>query len=673
MFLLGAAPLLLHAQLRINELQAARVAGSDGQGPNGDWVELHHGGAGTMDLGGHVLALQGRSVVLPSGLAVPPGGRIVLWCDGSPEEVPGSIGLDLPRTGGTLLLVAPDRSTVLDVFTWPALPAGVSIGRKHDGAEDWGFFAAPSPGRPNGDACSRLLAAPSLRSDGQVLFAPDNAPGAEVRYRVDGMAPGPGDALLDGPVRLDPGTVVRARSFAPDAVPSPEARHVIGLPATAWGLVIDADDLHGPQGIADTASGNHARKGRAWQRQAWLQRDGAVLPVGLAIAGSGSRSLPKRNFKLLVRDRFNGQGPVLLPDSTAWRTVFLRADGSPHAFMRNTFMEVVARRSGNRVDVQPGHPTPLYLNGRYQGLYRAMPGKGKEWLQALNGGQPVEIIEGPAGHAVEGDDKHYRQLLDTLLAGGDPEGAARMADLESLIELACLDLWTGRADHDLNVRCWRPAVPGGRWRWVLFDMDQWAPPADRTVDRMCGAAYPETPFVPQLLADAGARRLLLARMSALCATTLGPEQASAVADSIHARHRAELARDHLRWKDEMPSPGPEASLHHLMEHVQQRNAHLLGQLAQYTGHALRLLTVQVEPAGAGSVAVEGLRLTGDERSLRVFEDVPLQLTATAGPGMEFAGWRGAEGNEGQAVLAPQGNRRVIAEFRPAGLSRQGGL
>src|SRR5690606_5447018 len=182
--------------------------------------------------------------------------------------------------------------------------------------------------------------------------------------------------------------------------------------------------------------------------------------------------------------------------------------------LRNSFMEEIARCSGNRVDVQPGLPLPLYLNGRYHGLYRAMPAKGKEWVRHLNGNQPVELIEGPAGEVVQGDDKHYRKLLDALLAGTALDTIAHMADLASLVELACFDLWTGRADHELNVRCWRPAQPGGRWRWVMYDMDQWAPPADRTLARMCGAAMPEAPYLPPLLADPGSRELLLARMAA---------------------------------------------------------------------------------------------------------------------------------------------------------------
>lgn len=663
---------LLSAQLRINELQCTRVAGSDGQGPNGDWVELHNAGRTALGLEGYALSMNGATVQLAAGLTIGPGECMVFWCDKATGPGPDHIPLDLPRKGGALLLIAPDRSTVLDMFNWPALPGGVSIGRKSDGGRSWGFFINPTPGRPNTNAFSRMVAAPLLYSEGNLLQAGPNQDG-EIRYSMDGTEPVPGSPLLVGDLHVPMGTVIRARSFAEDAVPSRIAMHTVGLADSAWGLMVQEEDLHGGQGIADTASGNHARKGRNWQRQAWLQVGDTVIPVGLAIAGSGSRSLPKRNFKLRVRDRFDGEGPVRLPDGTGWKEVFLRADGSPNSFLRNIFMQEVARRSGSRVDVQPGFPLPLYVNGAYHGLYRAMPAKGDEWIRSLNAGDAVEIIEGPGMRVVRGNDKHYRHMLEVLTSEHSLDTLGRTVDLDNLIELACYDLWTGRADHDLNVRCWRPDHTDGRWRWLMYDMDQWAPAEDNTVNRMCGAGVSEAPYLPELLAHSATKDRLLARIAALGATTLSPDRAGAMADSIYARHRDAMLLDHLRWKDEMASPSPDLAIKDLLEHVDHRNPYLLEQLAVHTGHNLRNVTIQVEPADAGSVTVEGLFLTGTERGLKVFEGVPVHLRAMAATGMEFAGWKGAPLEGDQTTLVPRRNMRITAVFRPAGISRKGGL
>ncbi len=665
----------LAAQVRINELQCTRSPNSDGRGIAGDWVELYNAGARTVDLNGYRLVLNGFTQRLKPGLSIAPKGICVLWCDRMPEPDVHHIDLRLPRSGGTLLLIAPNGSSVLDVFNWPPLPPGVSIGRRTDGGQEWGFFQEPTPGLPNGGSAmaSRVLNKPSITADQGELRITSEDLGTDLRYSVDGSLPGPASARYDRPLQLPKGTVVCARSFHAGAVPSTAAVFTTGVPDTAWALVVAPTDFLGPRGIADVPSGNHARKGPEWQRQAWSSQGKKSMAVGIAIAGSGSRSLPKRNFKLMARDRFSGDGLMTLPDGTAWKDVILRADGSPHAFLRNLFMEEATKRSGSRVDVQPSSPLPLYLNGRYEGLYRAMPAKGKEWVHSLNAGENAEIIEGPGARAISGQPENYLRMLKALADGQNGDSLARILDLESLVELACFDLWTGRADHDLNVRCWRPRTGDGRWRWVMFDMDQWAPPEDRTVQRMCSAAAPETPFLPQLLAESGLRDRLLARLSALAATTLSPDRAKLLADSLYARYHDAMDLDHARWSGEMEQPAPEASYADLLTHIAGRNTALFDQLARYTGLPQRSVTVRVEPAGMGAVEMEGLTLPGSQRELTVFSGVPLHFRATAMPGMEFAGWKGAEGEGQELVVAPQRNLRITALFRPVGVSRHGGL
>lgn len=660
----------VHGQVLINELQCARTAGTDGKGVHGDWVELYNAGTGRVDLGGHILALGMRIARIPVGMEIGPGGHRVLWCD--PHGGPESIPLKLPRDGGTLLLVAPDGERVLDLFRWPALPPGVSMGRATDGSRDWGFAPEPTPGMANGSILGRLLPMPAFaeRNGLLAISGPDHA---EIRYTTDGTEAGPDAERYTGPLSLPPGLVVRARAYAADAVSSREAVWTPALADSCWALVIAPQDWQGPDGIADTANGNHARKGKAWQRQAWVQHDGKLFPVGMAIAGSGSRSLPKRNFKLSVRDRFQGTSPVCLPDGTPWRHVTLRADASPNAFLRNAFIGEMVRRSGDRLEVQPASAVPLYLNGDFQGLYRAMPAKGAEWLRSLNEGAPVEIVEGPAAVAVKGSAKGYLKALEALKRGIAIDSLDRLMDVESLVELACFDLWTGRADHEMNVRAWRPMQPGGRWRWVLYDMDLWAPPADRTVQRMTGAMVPEAPFLRAILDHPALGERLLARMAALCATTFSPDQALPVADSLYARNRRLMELDHRRWRDQMPMVSPGDGIAALRDHITGRAGPLLRQLAEQGRHRLHTLTVQVEPAGAGRVAVEELALTGRRKTMEVFDGVPLHVHAIAREGMEFAGWKGMEDASAELVLEPRSDRQLVAVFRPSGLSGQGPL
>jgi hypothetical protein len=50
------------------------------------------------------------------------------------------------------------------------------------------------------------------------LSSPDS--GAQIRYTLDGSAPGPDDALYDTPIRIDTAAVLRARAYKEGATRS---------------------------------------------------------------------------------------------------------------------------------------------------------------------------------------------------------------------------------------------------------------------------------------------------------------------------------------------------------------------------------------------------------------------------------------------------------------------
>ncbi|MBK8340838.1 MAG: CotH kinase family protein [Flavobacteriales bacterium] len=136
---------------------------------------------------------------------------------------------------------------------------------------------------------------------------------------------------------------------------------------------------------------NFAREGPGWTRTAQLVvRSGEVevdQPVALRISGSGSRSFPKRSFNVSGRTALGSKGQLLLPDSTAWNNLVLRADATPHALLHNLLATALVHRAGDRLAVQASTPMPLYLNGAYWGAYRAMPAKNEELLCKLSGAE----------------------------------------------------------------------------------------------------------------------------------------------------------------------------------------------------------------------------------------------------------------------------------------------
>ncbi len=623
-------------------------------GGNGspDWIELLNTGPHIADLQGFSLSIQDAHYRITVSRKVARGGVVVLYCDDARTTADTLIPFRLPRKGGGLLLIAPDGRTIADLFTWPDLPQGYSVGRSPSDIHGWRILDVPSPGRPNPPTAgfARLLSAPALVISGAKASAP-HEPDVVVHYTLDGHAPGSDSPILEGTVDIPCNAVITVRAYARDAMPSTCMSHtrLCGPAGTVLALRIAPEDLYDPdRGLFATgANANFSRSGPEWDRSAeleWLAESAtAARRVEVSISGSGTRSLAKKSLKVF--------------DETSGLETILRADASPDAFLRNLFMERVAAL-GAQVDVQRSTAVPLYINGDYHGLYRAMPAKNAAWLRTLGDAEEVDLIGGPEAEVIHGGKTRYRHAISQLLGGAPMDSLRMFMDMRSLMDLACFDMWTGRADQDLNVRCWRPRVKAGRWRWILYDEDLWSLPEDRTVERMLSAPTPESPFLVALVSAPDRRAALLARTSAWLATALAPDRAEALAQQLFDAHSAAMHDDHLRWRDELNMKAPEASLAGLMAQIAVRSSVLLEQLEKATGQRAQRLRIEVLPASAGRVFAEDLLLTDKERSIAVFEDAPVHVRAEAADGYRFVGWQGM-GTSSATVLVPSSGKRTF--------------
>ncbi len=662
-----------HAQnpVLINEIQASNqrtLISADGGSP--DWIEIYNPTSRSVDLMGMRLVIAGDQYAIENPLKVPPRGYRLLYCDGRSELGPDHLPFRLSRESGSLLLIAPNGTKIIDVFTWPKLYADESIGRQPDGARTWKIFSEPSPGKSNNasigaaERTAGITADPSPGHFESAFTLTLNANGDRIIFTTDGSEPGSENGSeYTGPIPIEKNTVIRARAFTKEGIGGQEfaGTYHIKTDRPSVSLIIDRPDLW------DTLSGigsngptaNYSRIGREWERPAWFQKDTTTIPVGLRISGSGSRGLPKRSFKLYARNRYDSPTtPFRFRDGSKYDEAILRADASPHAFLRNTLIEAIAADPRIELAVQPSEPIDLYLNAEYHGLYRWMPPKDAQWLRELTGAEEVDVLEGPAQEIVEGSDEHYKWGLSKLLVGAPIDTLENYFDLESLIDLACFDLFTGRADHDLNVRTYRTRTEDGRWKWVLFDMDLWAPVTDHSLERMATSPGIETPYFPQLLADPDLQKMLLGRMGAMNATVLSPENTTTIADSIYQRHRPDLERDHELWKDRMNYPSPGTSYSELKDFLQARGAIVLKQLADRSGKKLELVSIEVPEASAGKMFINGLPLRPGRQKFQLFSGIEYTIELELEEGHRLIAWSGSK-EKGNSISFDPARTRTI--------------
>jgi hypothetical protein len=144
----------------INEILAANASiHADAGGDHDDWVELHNRGETEVSLGGLFLTddpAEPFRWALPD-VALPPGGFVLVWCDGEPGEdaLHATFKLDAAGEAVGLYEAAEGGGYLLrDFVRFERQETDVSWGRLPDGTPGFHRLECPSPHAENRSECA---------------------------------------------------------------------------------------------------------------------------------------------------------------------------------------------------------------------------------------------------------------------------------------------------------------------------------------------------------------------------------------------------------------------------------------------------------------------------------------------------------------------------------------
>jgi len=141
------------ARVVLNEVLASNEGVvSDGHGDADDFIELYTAGSVTAEIGGWHLSDDPGKIgwAAPEGTIIAPGGMLLIWCDGQPDQGVLHAAFKLSADGESVLLWDDHGQELWSEAFGPQAP-DVSYGRAPDGSEHWTTFAAPTPGASNGE------------------------------------------------------------------------------------------------------------------------------------------------------------------------------------------------------------------------------------------------------------------------------------------------------------------------------------------------------------------------------------------------------------------------------------------------------------------------------------------------------------------------------------------
>ncbi|MFZ4622192.1 MAG: CotH kinase family protein [Bacteroidota bacterium] len=171
----------------INEFMADNGSIPDSAGQFDDWVELYNPTSSAVRLTNKFLTDKNGTFTkwkfTQPDLSLPPGGRVIVWCDEELDQKGIHANFKLSAGGEFIALTDSDGVTVLDSITFGAQKKDLSFGRYPDGSASWDFML-PSPLKANTSITS-VRPSGSIPKDFTVAAFPNPFnPATTIRYSL---------------------------------------------------------------------------------------------------------------------------------------------------------------------------------------------------------------------------------------------------------------------------------------------------------------------------------------------------------------------------------------------------------------------------------------------------------------------------------------------------------
>lgn len=687
-------------RILINEAAATNREFTDDDGDMPDWFELHNPGTEPVSLAGWTVSDKPDKPdkwSLPD-ITLQSQETLLIWAsnkDRSDATAPLHTNFALSADGETLVL-HDNNGSLVHALTVPGTSMGITVGTSAvDGSPI--YFDAPTPGQPNSAVEYTGLVEQPVGFTHQGGTATVDSVGithsdanVQIRYTLDATIPDAGSPVYSGPISVTGNTVLRARAFRDNFIPSPtESRTYLVDRSHDIAVVTLVSD---PVNLFDVETGIY-EYGLDYERQAphyganfWDDREvdvhfsffeesgelGAAMNAGVRIFGGWSRSADQRSLAIMTRSSYGTAGidHPLFParDYDTFKSVVLRNSGNDwmYTMMRDAAMTSLMEGSG--LETQAFRPVATYINGEYWGMYNLREKINEHFLASQQDvdADDIVLLEGNA-QIKQGDNQEWLSLVDfvennDLAIQDNFQYVADRVDIDNLIIYQISQIFFNNTDWPgNNIRYWKTAET--KWRWILYDTDfGFGLYNDRdylnntlsyALAASSGPGVTSNPpwstlLIRRLMENSEFRNQFITRFADELNSRFLPANVVAHIDQTAATIASEMPSHFERWTQ--PSDDPRNQPRDWTTEVQRMKTfaelrpdsvmqHITSQFGLAGFHSLTI--ENANPAG-GSVQVNSLQITDAQWQGLYFEGVPVQVTAIPNDGWQFDGWVGSD-------------------------------
>lgn len=507
--LLCLAAIPASADVIINEIMTNNGVFTDGE--HFDWIEVYNNGSESVALSGYGLSDSKKEPmqwVFPEGAVLAGNSYALIYCTGEeghtsyPNRNVYYAPFKLSDDGENILL-SNTAGEQLDLVKYPQQYGNTAYGLSTSG--EWGHFDEATPHAKNGqkiyaDRAERPVfdtaAGFYTLGKGEKLAVTLSGEG-EIRYTTDGSEPTRSSKLYTGPIQIDKTTVIRARTCNADQLMSPSvgATYLINDPSTVAVVSLSTDRKYlydNSIGVFVKGSGKTANYMQDFEHPLYVEyfdpqgvRQIAQL-ASFRITGTSTRGYAQKSMSIFARDAYGDANrfyfnPFDNRDYDSYKSLTLRSTGSDSkgARMRDVVLTSLAKGLG--ILYLDAKPIVVYINGEYWGQYNLREKVNKHSIAQWEGVTDsdiidrIDVLEGEAKeHQIQnGSNEDWLALREYVKTHdlNDPEHLKYVTDrvdVDNFFTWVSLELGYRNADLE-NVRVYR--VPGGKWKYVLYDLD----------------------------------------------------------------------------------------------------------------------------------------------------------------------------------------------------------
>ncbi|RJQ59570.1 MAG: T9SS C-terminal target domain-containing protein [Stygiobacter sp.] len=689
-----------------------------------DWIEIYNSGSSPINLKNYYVT---DDLVLPTkyqiniDIIIAANGYVLLWADDANTGI--HTNFKLGGSGESIGLFDANAQLV-DTVNFGEQQTDVSQGRLPSDPNSWAKFSTATPGKANLESGIYNLLPPLTVSHQSGFYNSSVNIGithsisdVTIRYTIDGSVPSVSSKIYQTSLQVDSNSVLRFRAFKNGYSPSiTETRTyfinektdlpVFSLVTDPANFFSDTTGIYviGTRGVTSHCSTGPRNWNQDWERPVSLEffetnKELAFkVNTGVKIYGGCTRLYAQKSLAFYMRSEY-GDDKLryrLFDDApiSEFNNFILRSSGQDwwRTMFRDGMVQTLLEQ-GMKLDYSNYRPSVLFINGKYWGIHNIRE-KMNEYYAFYHHGaniNNIDLIEiSKSGRATSGDSIAYNEMINFLATKNmaDPANYVyikSIVDIDEYIDYQIAEIYGANGDWPgSNMKLWRERKAGGKWRWMIYDMDfTFGGNAKGMFDTntlaqatlATGTSWPNpswsTLMLRKLLENVEFKNEFIQRFAAHMNTTFEKNHVLAVIDSMARDIASEVPRHKLRWSQSISyGTGWQSQIDIMKTFAEKRPSfmreHIYAKFGVTTSHSL--VISRNNPAW-GKVFVYSVEMKKNSATNIFFKGIPLRIKALALPGYRFLHWEGVSNSTSPEIsITLESNTTLTAIFAQAVLN-----